>query len=43
MDTDDYPGCKTVEDIIAYEKRGTEEEPMCIVDGGDVKVTVEKV
>jgi hypothetical protein len=43
MSRADYPEQKTVEEIIAYEKAGTEEEPMFIVDEGEMTVTVEQV
>jgi hypothetical protein len=43
--TTDYPECKSIKDVITYEKEGILNSPEFVVSGGEVKVevTAEKI
>jgi hypothetical protein len=36
----DYPECKSIDDVIAYEKEGILGSPEFVVDDGELKVEV---
>jgi len=43
MDMEDYPDCKTVEDVASMEKDGIIDDAQFIIDGGEMKVDVTAV
>ena len=40
VDLEDYPDCKTTDDVVDMEKEGISEDAQFIVDGGEMKVEV---